>query len=513
MFENFEIKAIFKCDGIEYCLSGLNNRFYSVYFDKNDDAIKVFFEPKQTLTLLKFAMLIDMKFEKDFLVYENSFYNQITSREYRMTDIKEKEKPFKIKNCDVKPINLHYGKFKSYGFTRIKSNGDETVIGSLDESEGFTVFGFDTINNLLVIEKEVLGLKINREIEILNVKCYTNGKGNQFYPYFKELGLKKKTKNKSLGLNLDFYDLKNSDAYSKITDFKNAGGDIVHIDFSSLSENDIDEAEDFKEVKNGVSKINECGLKTGVIISPFIFKKNSYLYNKFENCILKNKKGKPLMLNEGFFLDIFSDNGKKELEKIFALLKENLNVSEFSIKNFYIVCAPFISGHTRGETACHALKTLKKICAGCKLCVSSAPLVPSVLFADTVNLGLETTKRWRYLSFFRKSSRHATICSLYNALLNEFFVQYQSYPIKKFKKNGYDERLLPLVATVTSDELVYSKNIPTDSSFGNFKNNEFAVKSVSVINKKILETVYTVNGNHNRLLFNMKNGRILEKNA
>ena len=511
MFESFEIKTIFRCDGIEYCLSGLNNRFYSVYFEKNEDSIKIFFEPKQTLTLLKFAMLIDMKFQKDFLVYENSFYNQITSREYLMSDIKEKEKPFKIKNSDIKPVNLHYGKFKSYGFTRIKINGDETVIGSLDESQGFTVFGFDTVNNLLVVEKEVLGLKINKEMEILNVKCYTNRKANQFYPYFKELGLKRKTKNKQISLNLNFEDLKTEETYSKITDFKNSGGDIVNIDFTFLSEKNTDEAEDFKELKNTAEKISECGLKTGVIISPFIFKRNSYLYGKFENSILKNKKGKPLTLNDGFLLDIYSEQGKSALKKIISLLKEHLTVSDFVIKNFYIICAPFIPGHTRGETCCYALNILKKICSNSKLCVSGGPLVPCVLFADTVNLGLEATERWRYISFFRKSSRHAVISSLYNALLNEFFVQYQSYPIKQFEKSGYDAKLLSLVAAITSDDLVFAKNIPSDPSFGNFKNNEFVVKSVSVKNKKILETVYTVNGNHNRLLFNMKNGKILKK--
>ena len=192
MFENFEIRTIFKCDGVEYCLSSLNNQFYSIYFDKSEEHVKVYLEPKQTLILIKFALLLDIQLDKDCLIYENTFYNQITSKEYRIGDLKDSEKPIKVSNSEIKNFDIDYGKFKSYSFTRIKRNNDEMVLGSLDESNGFTVFGLDTPNNLLVIEKDVIGLKINKEIEILNVKCYGNSGTNQFHSYFKELGLKKK---------------------------------------------------------------------------------------------------------------------------------------------------------------------------------------------------------------------------------------------------------------------------------------------------------------------------------
>lgn len=179
------------------------NANFELVLDVSDAFIKAKVIAKKKITMHRFDLNFEYRYKEGDRFYSNGYQSWTTSREYgvcdRMRDIIPIAKG-RLKNlagisadCRFVDFPTAPGKFISHCYTYVKNGRDLTLVGSLTERQGFTVFYTDMTRDTFTLSKDVEGVTLipGEEYALFDVVILSGAYDAVFDEYFKRMGVQK----------------------------------------------------------------------------------------------------------------------------------------------------------------------------------------------------------------------------------------------------------------------------------------------------------------------------------
>jgi alpha-galactosidase len=333
---------------VEYCFikyKTANDKCNSVKFNLNNDysnedfSIKIIkkkitnglrfnleLNTSKELIINDIQLICTHVFNKDDRIFVNGYQSWSESKEFGIND---KIKGFnrflnpifdfyKIKNfgdaCFFK-YPCKRGQLHGYTYTYIRQKNNFKLMGSLDETCGFTIFIHKTGNHKLIIKKDISDIKIDKKYKAFDLLFAEGFEKDVFEEYFKNLNSAKIKSFIATGWTSWYYHYKNISEKIILDNLKSFKDNKIPIDFFQIDDGYQKAIGDWLDIKdtfpNGMGyvadKIRKSGLKPGIWIAPFICQERSNMFKDHNDWIVKDDKGNPFKLgySKGYWNDNF----------------------------------------------------------------------------------------------------------------------------------------------------------------------------------------------------------------
>ena len=397
-------------------------------------------------------LTINCKFSDNCRIYANGFQSWTDSFEYPKNAKQYSPSPLMRKflygslaratgisrsgdYCIYKSCHTA-GRFYGFSYGYIRKNNEISLIGSLDDSTGYTIFDFDTTADKLTILVDLEGRTLETGENVLARIILINDEYDAaFDRYFAAAGIKCRPCPVRKGYTTwyNYYadidsevicrDLEalsdcrfKADVFQVDDGYQHAVGDWLKIrsDFYHVqndinkdnSGNDSREQKTF-DVKDGMRPIAEMihakGMLAGLWLAPFAVVATSEIFREHKDWLVKDKKGKPVKagLNWGGFyaLDIYNEEVRAHLKNVFDVI---LNTWGFDlVKLDFLYAAAMIPAHgkCRAKIMYDAMDFLRE-CVGDKLILGcGVPLMPAFGKVDYCRIGPDISLDWKKSDF------------------------------------------------------------------------------------------------------------------
>lgn len=360
-----------------------------------------------------------------------------------------------------------YGREKgqSHGFSYCYFRKDSAfrLIASLDERPGYTIFRYDSNKGLLTLERDAGGVEHKGgEFPLFDIFFAEGSENVVFDSWFKALDIKPRTRKKMAGYS-SWYN-----RYQEITedticeDLEGcrslfAPGDLFQIDDGwERKVGDWLECDEKKfpyGLKGMVDEIHASGFKAGLWLAPFVCEKESALYLKHPDWLLK-VDGQPWCCgcNWSTFYSLDIDNAEVQeyLKKVFDRV---LNEWGFDLVklDFLYGAAPFGNEkESRAGRMYRAMELLRALCGEKEILGCGVPVMPAFGEVDycrvSCDVGLDWDDKWFMRLFHRErvSTKQAVNNTLFRRELNSrayssdpdvFFLRDENCSLSKEQKN------------------------------------------------------------------------------
>lgn len=409
--------------------------------ESKNDRLKITLIPQKEISDIEFYAERNYDFQSESRFFANGFQSWTDSREFTVND-RIPDIGFVGKTIFGKKMGLQYvgdytfvnrensaGQFHSISFAYIRNDKNIDLVGSLDERTGFTVIYADMNNNTIRYSKDLQGITVSKEYEVLNL-CLLNGEYDEvFDKYFDALNVKPRTNEKLKGYT-SWYNY-----YQKISE------DIILRDLNSLVKEkeyvnvfQIDDgfqtavgdwlSIDKNKFPNGMKPIADAihaqSLKAGLWLAPFGAQKGSAVAKNHPDWLIKNKKGKPICVGGnwgGFYgLDIYNKDARAYIKKVFDTVLNDWGFDLVKLDFIYACSVVPMYNKTRGQIACEAMDLLRE-CVGEKLILGCGIwMMPCFGKVDYMRIGSDMSLSWPH-TFLRKLM-HREDVSTPNAVRN-----------------------------------------------------------------------------------------------
>lgn len=317
------------------------------------------------------------------------------------------------------------GRFYGFSYGYVREGEKLTLVGSLDDSNGYTIIDFDTVNSKICLTLDLEGRKLESGD---NVLCKTalikGGYDEVFDKYFALIGVKCRPCPLKKGYTTwyNYYSDIDSDIISRDLDalaacecktdvfqiddgYQKAIGDWLDIKpgfFSVLNDKLTTDGKPAIDENSGMKPIADMihskGMAAGIWLAPFAVSPLSEVFKKHPDWILKNGKGKPCRAGSnwgGFYaLDIYNEEVRAHLKDVFDTV---LNVWGFDlVKLDFLYAAAFMpfKGRCRARIMYDAMDLLRE-CVGDKLILGcGVPLMPAFGKVDYCRIGSDISLDW-----------------------------------------------------------------------------------------------------------------------
>ncbi len=297
------------------------------------------------------------------------------------------------------------------------------LLASLDEEPGYTLFFYDTEQEILKLKRDCLG-------------CFAAGSAFPVFDLFYAEG----TEEEVFGKWFDALKLRNDPPaikgysswyshYQRINEERIradlAGarkvfdpGDLFQIDDGWEPFVGDWETEDRKKFPHGlkppVREIHEAGFRAGLWIAPFVCEKRSALYREHPDWLLRHR-GKPWKAGSNwsgdYALDIDHPEVVSYLTRVFRKVFDEWGF-DFVKLDFLYAAAPFATGdhgdpgdgpysESRAGRMIRALRFLRELCGEKLILGCGVPLMPAFGLADYCRIGCDVSLNWDGIPFSR----------------------------------------------------------------------------------------------------------------
>ncbi len=399
----------------------------------NGERWSVFLHPKQDLTVQRLEIQFDLQLPTDARFLANGFQSQSESRWYGLNEaiprlhFLAKEQLGFYGDAHIPDIPHGRGYLHSWTYTTvhdIRHTADGTIllIGSLNESTGFTLFLYDQPNGILTVRKDMGGLRLSHSFPALD---FWVGQGNEqevFDRYFQLLEIPKPASSPALGWT-------SSAAISEEILLQN----IENVASSGLSFNHFQIGDgwqtavgDWLSVKNTfpkglgflAQKIREKDLSSGLWLAPFAAAKDSDLARKNPGWLLKDGKGVPLKIGHFYALDFYDNEVRNYLGGVFHQILDKWGFDTVTLDWLFVACLAPPQGKTRGQAMWESLDFLRKLAGRKKIIAAGVPLGSAFGLADFCQVGGGANLVWesKWQSFLGFRERASALSTLRSAL-------------------------------------------------------------------------------------------------
>lgn len=416
--------------------------------DLNVSHFRLIIKPKVVLQCLKIRSVVPYVYLRESKVYVNGFQSWTDSIELSLTEkmprISPLAKPIIKKYAldsygDYGFIKNSHNKGEFHGFTYSYIRNDDTyqLIGSLDESMGYTIIHHYGGNNEIHISKDLEGVtyQSGNDYLLVDLVIIEGKKEFCFDKYFELMKLKKPIVNRMSGWTswYNYYEkitetiiLKNLEAiYQKKYDldifqiddgYETAIGDWLQIDAKKFP----------RGMKVVADVIHEKGYKAGIWLAPFICETNSRIFRDKKEWLLRDEAGKLVKAGNNwssfYALDIYNPEVINYIKNVFDIVLNEWGYDMVKLDFLYAISLIPNHNKSRGQIMTEGMLLLRE-CVGDKIILGcGVPLGPSFGLVDYCRIGCDVGLDWNDSWVMQKLHRERI--STYNAIKNSIYRQH-----------------------------------------------------------------------------------------
>lgn len=556
MLNNYNMRISYFNEGKQYASSKDKTGHYVIDTDCSDNAIKCVLKPSVKMDTIKFTLTYEYTFGENSFVFPNGYQSWTDSREMNRHDVML---PLTKICAAIDPL-LHstaYGDYKfttytkdkgvfhgfSYGYVR--NNDEYELIGSLRESNGFTVLYYDMRSNKIIVQKDLDGIELEAadEYEIMNLFYAKGAYDEVFDSYFAALDIKPCAKTPITGYtswyrhSADISEtaiLEDLDALSKL----DKKLDIFQIDDGFQSNIGdwlmLDESKFPNGIKLIADKAHESGMKAGLWLAPFAATRKSKMYLEHQDWFIKDAKHNipTVGMNWGGFmaLDIYNLEVREYLKQVFDTVLKEWGFDMVKLDFLYCICCTPYNGKTRGEIMSDGIDFLRE-CVGDKLILGcGVPLFPAFGKLDYCRIGCDVTMSWKPFNYFTRMHRenisveNTLRSTIFRRHLNgRAFVSDPDVIILRQAENVHltpeQQRVMALINKIGGSILFISDNVADytaeqKEAFDKYVNkNEATIIDAKFVAPEVVSIRYTLDGVEDEITLNMRHGTNIQHGA
>ena len=340
----------------------------------------------------------------------------------------------------------HSGKFHGVSYCYFRDGTFWRLFASLDEMPGYTLFSYDAENALLTITRDCEGVAAPGPTFPAFDLFYAEGTEQEVFDgWFDAMGIRNAPP--ELRGYSSWYNHYQNISERRIRDDLAGAvklfekGDLFQIDDGWETHVGDWKTVSSRKFPNGleplVRSIHHEGFKAGLWLAPFVCERNSAIFRKHRDWILRHK-GKPWKAGPGwsgfYALDIDHPEVIRYLKEVFALVFEEWGFDLVKL-DFLYAAAPFATGEhgdagegpyteSRAARMIRALDLLRELCRDRLIIGCGVPLMPAFGRVDYCRIGSDAGLDWddfpimRILHRERISTLHSLTNTIFRRQLN-----------------------------------------------------------------------------------------------
>ncbi|MBF0352954.1 MAG: alpha-galactosidase [SAR324 cluster bacterium] len=376
--------------------------------------------PQQELRLHSVELAMKYAFEKGDRVFLNGFQTWTESREYGMAETilplnrwtSPVNRVFEFKNYGDYHFYETSGKpgyFHSFTWSTLSRGRSLKLIGSLNETNGYSIIEYAVPEQKISLRKDCEGLDCSVQTTILEFLICDGREQDLFDTWFQHLSLPAPHVTQSTGWT-SWYNY-----YTKITpeillDNLNAfASRQIPLDLFQIDDGYQEAVGDWLQTNSKfpegltplTGQIHANGYKAGLWLAPFVCEKNSRLFHDKPEWLLKNEKGHPLTAGfchlwsgDFYALDVYHPEFRQYLIDVFAKVFTEWNFDMVKLDFLYAVALQPRLGKSRGQIMYEAMKFLREIIGDKIILGCGVPLGSAFGLVDFCRISCDIALKW-----------------------------------------------------------------------------------------------------------------------
>lgn len=440
----FKLCIKYKVDGKEKISDAYENQDYAIKQKDSDNQLTLKIIPKKELELIRFTAEYQYDFGRGDRFFVNGYQSWTTSKEVsfadkmknynRLANITKRTKEFARSTGDSYIIDYpkKTGIFHSFTYTYIRNEESVVLWGSANERTGYTIFRAFMDENKLEVIKDVEGVVISNEYELLDIVRYIGTYDEVFDKYFKFLAFPE-PKLKFLSGYTSWYNY-----FQKISediilrDLEGTERVKEKIQIFQIDDGYAPAVGDWLEYNekfpNGMKviadKIHEKGYLAGIWLAPFNAQIKSKIVETHPEWFLKHPNGKfqlgTIAWGGAYTLNLDLEEVKAHIRNFFDVILNEWGFDMVKLDFLYSQCIFPRNGKSRGQIMCEAMDFLRE-CVGDKLILGcGVPLGPAFGKVDACRISCDVDLSFKN-RYYAKMFLNNEIISTKNAMTNSIF--------------------------------------------------------------------------------------------
>ncbi len=428
-------------------------QFTKEKLDERTTRFVIWIHPKQDIVIKAVSLDFSIPFTENDTFFCNGFQTWTESKHYNFKQKLDNLMPFSrllMKNCGdyhlniVKPFRKK-GALHAWTYSQLTTRQQNIFIGSLNETNGFTLIGADLKKQQISVRKDIENLHLSHSFCALDVLVIENAPppvSSQifdvyFKQYYKNTEIQPAHTHPMTGWTswyLHYQNISEAILRKNLTAFetKNLPIDVFQIDDGwQTAVGDwlsIDEKKFPNGLKNLAIDIKKTAL-AGLWISPFIVASNSRIFAEKPHWLLRDAAGK--LVKAGFAphwsgwekpffyaLDFYNKDVQDYLAAVFHTALQKWGFDMLKLDFLYAVCIEPRPNKTRGQIMHDAMQFIRQHCGEKVVLACGVPLASAFGLVEFARIGADIHLRWEHklLRAFKHRERVSTLVALRTAV-------------------------------------------------------------------------------------------------
>ena len=378
--------------------------------------ITVALTPQGSVNVREAFLEANYRFTSDDRIFCNGYQSRTESREYapheRMGRLARSARRFKV-DCSgdyqFYPYTGRRGMLHSHVYCYIRQKtGDLTLLGSLMEETGYTIYACETRKNRIQIIKEVEGLVIADRYPLMDIFQLQGPEREVLQLYFETLCPGLQTREPATGWSSWYKYHANISEDIILDNLNSLSRNRIPIDFFLIDDGYQAAVGDWLAIKPGfpqgmkriADSVRAKGYRPGLWLAPFICEERSKITKDHPDWLLTTESGPvPAGWNphwSGTFhaLDVYNDEFLYYIREVFDTVLNRWGFDMVKLDFLYAAAMIPRSGTTRGTIMSDAMRFLRR-CAGDKIILGcGVPLGSAFGRVDYCRIGSDTAPKW-----------------------------------------------------------------------------------------------------------------------
>lgn len=551
---NFTPELIYKLNGKQLTSSELNCDDYSLDVSVTQGSIKCTLHPKKEMELVRFTMATTRKMGEKEAFFVNGFQSWSTSKEVYRGELVKGVNPildikiFRLRLASISGDYLFFndydkaGTFHSCTYTYFRNGDILELFGSMTERTGYTIFSVDNNDDSFKIVKDVEGVALKEDYELLDVRIEKGLYDDVFDAYFGAMNLRKPKVDHLSGYTSWYNYFQKIDEKIILRDLDGLDRAKEEVSIFQIDDGYEPYVGDWldanpKDFPNGMKyvadKVHEKGYLAGIWLAPFSVQRVSRTAKEHPDWLIKNAKGRPewgcFAWGGAYTLDMYNPEVREHIKHFFDVILHDWGYDMVKLDFLYSQAIYPRNGKSRGQIMCEGMDFLRECVGEDKLFLGcGVPLGPSFGVVDACRVSCDSDliysgKYYNKLSLNREipSAQNAITSSIYRRHLNGRV--FANDPDVFYLRNNNltftmeQKILLGKVNNLCGDILFVSDNA---GDYGDrevelvkdfFKRKDVKIISAYNTDKDVMEINYTEAGERKQFVFNLTTGKILKQ--
>ncbi|MCI7606022.1 MAG: alpha-galactosidase [Spirochaetales bacterium] len=389
---------------------------------------------------------LDLDISKDDMFFLNGYQTWTYSKEqdYRGKERGLKGTPKVIVDHYSIPLYGDYsfveysgknGEMHGYTYMTIRNGDNVTLLSSLDECYGWTMFFLDTNKGILKIKKDVENLEYSGEFHLFDLYIKEGNEEEVFASWFSEMNMEIKAK--PLAGYSSWYNRYQDISEGSIKDDLKGcqrileKGDLFQIDDGweiAVGDWQIDENKFPNGLKTLVDEIHKKGYIAGLWLAPFVCEEKSRIFKEHKDWLLDidGEKFKCGSNWSGFWaLDIDNKEFQEYLSDVFDTVYNKWGFDLVKLDFLYAAAPKAKKNETRSQRMIMGMDYLRSLSKNKLILGCGVPLGAAFGRTEYCRVSCDVTLDWddkvwmKLIHSERPSTKRALETSYYRRMLNK----------------------------------------------------------------------------------------------